>query len=1145
MNVLFYMDPLVDLLDAHVNRSFSTRYDLCAQAFANGSRKADSKDSFKFFLLDGLAGQRDIKAIMARCGIEVHTVTGDEILNFTKAGRLTLQAVVGGRHNVDLEPFTNFIKRIFQKRWGDWTPDMIIGWERVPDYVSDIYPEALILEGNHSAFFRLEQRSDILYNIKTKKYDYGRLLKEDLFYFTLPDDIKDELEQYRNTFKKYLLEPLPVERSLVDPDNKFRKLIFYPGHYSCYHTLHYKGYTSDQNFLNQLLKLLPDDCAILYTPHPLTLSDKHANPIPKNKRLIDLSGFEGLGEKATLAAVKLCDGLVNIASKTSFFAFLMQKPVFNPASSWQYSTYEYSGDLEELKNWASDRPLDGEKRQKYKELADKLLWYTITRTLPTSYLNTDKNSLQYFKSLLNSFDDYARPIDLLPQVSTVDEACFRLKQACTVLSPSNHLGLSKAFNQYEYIRGLIMSPEVEWVGFDIFDTLLQRPAADPKEIFEHLEVALAEITGCHALQFKHTRVLAEQMARQDMMKSRGDHEVTIDDIYDQFAKITDMTAEQAAGLRRAECDLEYRILYPRYSVRALFKLAQALGKKIVAASDMYLSSEFLRDVLHKNGYGHIERLYVSCEHKASKGNGELYDKVIKELRIEPHQMIFIGDNLKSDCEMPRLKGIWGVHYPKAMEIYKKTIGYKRCFQQLINTDYSAYTSHLGYVANTLFDNPFTLFDFESLANKSPYLIGFYLFGPLALSLSIWLAEAMKAGKYDKLLAFSRDGYMVQRIYELLNEKVYNKGLPPVSYFYISRSSAASLFLNKSCWSVILSLYCFDDSLTVASFLERYFGLEINGGIKQMLRKENLKPDDSFRANKISMAKLFTDNIDYFAEMGSQSLLPGYFLQEAGGPRDQKLASFNLGARASSERILLDTMNKSLDVFLFKQHNYKAPNNGVFNHYIKATCNTYRPGVTNFISALYELFLSNPYEGTCSGYAATDDGRIEPVIEDCPLSDTQMRVCAAQLGIKDFVADFINFYPDSVVSHMQDSGRQIFLLPLELVFSGQSDYELFTSFRFEDPLSLEKRALPLALPPMAPVCKGGAPAAGKPKPPAAAVSKSARTNKASEKKPSFTTRFKMKILGGEKKYNKYQRSPYMYWSDSRGVLRILRHFYSHK
>ena len=75
----------------------------------------------------------------------------------------------------------------------------------------------------------------------------------------------------------------------------------------------------------------------------------------------------------------------------------------------------------------------------------------------------------------------------------------------------------------------------------------------------------------------------------------------------------------------------------------------------------------MTDILTKNDYKGLKKVYVSCEYEKSKATGELYEVVKKDLNIDDkainNRWIHVGDNEKSDVRMARRAGLAVHHYP--------------------------------------------------------------------------------------------------------------------------------------------------------------------------------------------------------------------------------------------------------------------------------------------------------------------------------------------------------------------------------------------------------------------------------------------------------------------------------------------------
>ena len=184
------------------------------------------------------------------------------------------------------------------------------------------------------------------------------------------------------------------------------------------------------------------------------------------------------------------------------------------------------------------------------------------------------------------------------------------------------------------------------ISFDIFDTLLFRNVEKPTDLFFQLEKELGE-PGFHDKRIR---------AEQDVRRKTGQLQAEIDifAIYRELSKHISLEAE--TGVQR-EFEAEKQTCFPNPAIKEVYRLLAESGCRMIAVSDMYLPELYLRKLLDTCGFGGIERVFVSCEYGAGKGNGVLQRMVQAELG-DSLRIIHIGDNLSSDVYGSRKAG-WG------------------------------------------------------------------------------------------------------------------------------------------------------------------------------------------------------------------------------------------------------------------------------------------------------------------------------------------------------------------------------------------------------------------------------------------------------------------------------------------------------
>ena len=141
-------------------------------------------------------------------------------------------------------------------------------------------------------------------------------------------------------------------------------------------------------------------------------------------------------------------------------------------------------------------------------------------------------------------------------------------------------------------------------SLDVFDTALLRNVYLPTDIFKLVEQEVGK-------DFYNKRIEAENKARGKNFY------YTIYDIY-EFLPEFDVNLEIQMELNNCKANPKILSIYN--------------PEDFVFISDMYLPSKIIKQMLEKIGYEN-PRVFVSCEMKALKYNGELFKKVQNVLRV--------------------------------------------------------------------------------------------------------------------------------------------------------------------------------------------------------------------------------------------------------------------------------------------------------------------------------------------------------------------------------------------------------------------------------------------------------------------------------------------------------------------------------
>lgn len=309
----------------------------------------------------------------------------------------------------------------------------------------------------------------------------------------------------------------------------------------------------------------------------------------------------------------------------------------------------------------------------------------------------------------------------------------------------------------EAVRPLIEQAEV--ISFDVFDTLLIRPFARPIDVFALME-RQSGIEGFH-----DARILAERLAREKNHARCGSAEVTLDEIYLNI-KLAGLGETSIDALKALELKIESETLKRSPAIGAIYDFARSLGKKVIAISDMYLPASLISSVLTKNDLS-VDDVFVSCEHRASKHEGTLYEIASRSIGVETSRIAHFGDNYRADCSEALKAGVVGYFIPSVLDqLYRDSRFNQTALHKL------SQSSDPSHGANRNLFASLTLAFIAQFRVRNPEapiarLFGAMYGGPLVTGFAAWLSTVMQIDQIAHLRLATRDGYITKEIWDIL------------------------------------------------------------------------------------------------------------------------------------------------------------------------------------------------------------------------------------------------------------------------------------------------------------------------------------------------------------------------------------------
>jgi predicted HAD superfamily hydrolase len=203
-------------------------------------------------------------------------------------------------------------------------------------------------------------------------------------------------------------------------------------------------------------------------------------------------------------------------------------------------------------------------------------------------------------------------------------------------------------------------------------------------------------------------------------------------------------------------------------------------------------------MLQKCGYTSYLELYLSSDINKRKSTGRMFKYVLSKLGINKRSILHIGDNLLSDNIIPRIHGI-------NTYLVKKNKN-NNFFNKKVSIEYRSHYNELqNFISNHLDDRKDYFWN-----------MGYETFGPILYGFSFWLKQSIKN---DKIFFLSRDGYLMQRAFNLISGNIDSM------YLYASRRAliVPTFWMDDTIKEMIDKLYI-RDTIKIKN-LFRKFGLE--------------------------------------------------------------------------------------------------------------------------------------------------------------------------------------------------------------------------------------------------------------------------------------------------------------------------------
>jgi len=340
-------------------------------------------------------------------------------------------------------------------------------------------------------------------------------------------------------------------------------------------------------------------------------------------------------------------------------------------------------------------------------------------------------------------------------------------------------------------QALLALQDADLVSFDLFDTLVSRPARRPDAVLKLVEHRIATEEGCPIPLF------TERRAAENRVRARKHHQgdVNLSEIYAELAASGPMPGDVVARAHALEKRIDLGALLPRPEVITILKAAHERGKRIVLMTDTYYEEADIRGILQAIGIADLfAALYVSNAVGARKDRGDLWRHVEEAEAVPRARWLHVGDNEHSDIQAACDRRIPYLHVAHPAKILAQS-GFVQDEGDLARTWASDLV--IGHAMLALCRNPFL--DRAGppyLSLGSARAVGSVVFGPLLLLFMSWLIRHEALGRVERLYFLAREGDFLVKVYRLIRERYGLRHLPEGRYFHVSRQVAIGAALGQ-------------------------------------------------------------------------------------------------------------------------------------------------------------------------------------------------------------------------------------------------------------------------------------------------------------------------------------------------------------
>ncbi|GEP01824.1 hypothetical protein GCM10007887_36760 [Methylobacterium haplocladii] len=594
-------------------------------------------------------------------------------------------------------------------------------------------------------------------------------------------------------------------------------------------------------------------------------------------------------------------------------------------------------------------------------------------------------------------------------------------------------------------------PSLKAISFDVFDTLIERRCGRPENVFA-LAALQAGVSQCDVEEVVRTRIDAELISRKNA-KSR---EITIHEIYDNFAQLSKKYQHNAQAMMDAELQIEQNVCVPKESGVKLYQSLLKLGINIYLVSDIYLPVSTMVSIVDKCGITDYAGMFVSSQIGATKHFGHMFEYLSNSIKVGKSHILHIGDNSLSDFRVPADRGLHACLVEKSASIVNTVTT-----SQWQETPYTVDGLFLSICAGEAIHsraNAILKRQTQQRSSNELESAGYSCLGPLLLSFTQYLIGVARIQGLSTLYFVSRDGFYMKEAYDIF--KMRDPDLPGSKYLLGSRRVLRAIdIVNRSDVDKISSID--HKPMTMEEILTSRF--QINMKDIQSVSRELLAnglEDLSFIVEHNTRDPRYSKVIDILLptilhKCSSLRQIYKEYISDIGLTEGYN-GVIDIGYRGTIQKSLLESCSINCHGIYFSTwpEADNLLNSGLrFDSFIRCGSDPNHP-LIKYVQ-LFELFFSATH-GTLISFDRQGIQKI-PVLEAAPFGNQSREALNyVHKGAIDFIREWLSVYgPDLELS--SDSRERCYEAMVELFESPpRSIASAFEGEIFEDKFGGDKR-----------------------------------------------------------------------------------------